>query len=1038
MRLVNKLLRSPSGALHDDQTPPQTPMTPGTPGFDTDSAPFMRPADVNVRHISGIFQPAALSSRGILPKTVVEKPLLPEASKETPPEMLPILSQLAAHNVRPYHEGYFMLLSDLNNDGKAPANRQWEEVFGTLRGTQLATWNATELEQKGADAHPHYINIDDATFKSVPKLPSPGGELSNIIVLSTTMKNRYLMQFSSAQAYQTWTSALRLAMFERTSLQEAYTGALLSCKGTQLNGIRSLLGPTKVRRDGWCSVRFGAGMPWRRVWFMATPGPLLTAKEHKQASVPGLPELSKKERANYGRIAFYESAKNLKKPLAIIVRAHSAYALFPEKAILMDMSSLLKIEGHVIFAGEEKEAKLSMVHVMPDPRPCIQGFEILIRFLIPVFDVFNLYGRPQRLNADKADMRSLLFAMPTLPHVYYCDIADVQMLLSQSGWENWDCKIWIDKIRELLARKIATGYRGLGNIHDFSSDHSSIGAGSFAESSNDKTRAARAVSQPGRMNVPNLQASSSDSLPQSIDSHSTGSHMALGQSQENLIKEVRAKPAGTYNAYGGQPQNTRNQTQFGANQQQAPARPLQVYPKIAPSGRVAPPPPSDIRQPKRPSGSRPMPGHERSQSEGQDPNTLIIAPGSGPLTPTFNNDSWAAKPENRNSEVSVSESFQSASDTLDQNRPNTASTSSVNVFDPGYRRPTANTADPAVANEAKDRAKHNSYAQYSDYIETYIPNQGKTTTNDAAAQRPALLEIKKVEPDVSHAPMPTTPVNVMSPPLSFDSPSAISQARNTESPTSAAPASTFQNPYGTRNYGGASSSDLVAPRSQQQQRRPSGPRDPTAQLQQSPQRKYPNTQAPQTAQPMRVQPAMQQQQQQQPSLGQVFGQLLSQPKMSGVARPHSPGPQGSYGAHPPQHGSPGQQAPLGNPGYNPYAQYSQPPIQSVPNPYAQYSQPPVQSQPKQQGPYPGRPNAPPLMQQPTHSHENLGGRRGPPQQGPYGTHVYAQAQPRPHPPGARRGVPSSPSHRPVAKGQMPPGSTYSHRSDGPYAAVPRS
>lgn len=1035
MRLVNKLLRSPTSDSHDEFAPPQTPMTPGTPGFDTDSAPFMRPADVNVRHISGIVEPAPLSSRGVLPKTVAEKPLLPEASKETPPEMLPILSQLAAHNVRPYHEGYFMLLSDLNNDGKAPANRQWQEVFGTLRGTQLATWNATELEQKGADAHPHYINIDDATFKSVPKLPSPGGELSNIIVLSTTMKNRYLMQFSSAQSYQTWTSALRLAMFERTSLQEAYTGALLSCKGTKLNGIRSLLGPTKVRRDGWCSVRFGAGMPWRRVWFVATPGPLLTAKEHKHSNVPGLPELSKKERSNYGRIAFYENSKNLKKPLAIIVRAHSAYALFPEKAILMDMSSLLKIEGHVIFAGEEKEAKLSMVHVMPDPRPCIQGFEVLIRFLIPVFDVFNLYGRPQRLNADKADMRSLLFGMPTLPHVYYCDIADVQMLLSQSGWEHWDSKIWIDKIRELLARKIATGYRGLGNIHEFSSDRSSVGATSSLESSNGNLRSARAVSQPGRMHVPNLPTSSSDSLPQSLDSQSTGTPIGLGQSQENLIKEVRAGPTGTYAGFGGQAPTARNPPLPAASpyntQQQPPARPLQVYPKVAPSGRVAPPPPSELSQPKRPTGSRPMPSHERSHSEGQNPNTLIIAPGSGPLTPTFNNDSWADKPENRRSEVSVTGSFQSAADSLEQDRPPTASSSSVNVFDPGYRAPVTNTAKLAVGNEAKDRPKHNSYAQYSDYIETYIPNQEKASNNDATGKRPTLLEVKKVDSDLSHAAVPTTPVNIMSPPLGFDSPSAISQSGKAESPTSAAPASTFQNPYGTRNYGGPSPSELSAPQRPQQQRRPSGPRDPAAQLQQSPQRKYPNPQAPQAAQPMRVaQPTIQQQQQPQPQhqqpLGQVFGQLLNQPPAHhGVVRPHSPGPQGSYGAHTPQHGSPGQYgAPHSSPGYNPYAQYAQPP---------------PQSQQKYQGPYPGRPNAPPHMQQqPTHSQESLGRRQGPPQQGPYGTHVYAQAQPRPPPPGGRQFAPSSPSRRPVNKGQAPPGASYNHRSDGPYAAVPRS
>lgn len=987
-----------------------TPMTPGTPGFDTESTPFMRPADVNMRHISGVFEPGPQTARGVLPKTVTEKPLLPEASKETPPEMLPVLSQLAAHNVRPYHEGYFMLLTDLNSDGKAPANREWTEVFGMLRGAQLATYNADELERRGADAQPQYINIDDASFKSVSRLPSPGGELSNIIVLSTTMKNRYLLQFSTQEQYHAWSSALRLSMFERTSLQEAYTGALLSCKGTKLNGIRSLLGPTKVKRDGWCSVRFGAGMPWRRVWVVCTPGPLLTAKEQKQGAVSGERNMSKKERLQLGRVAFYESTKNLKKPLAVIVRAYSAYAIFPEKAMLMDVSSLMKVEGHVIFAGEEKEPKLSVIHIMPDPRPCIQGFEVLIRFLIPVFDVFNLYGRPQRLNADKSDMRSLLFAMPTLPHVYYCDKTDVQMLLSQADWEQWDSKVWLEKIRELLARKISTGFKGLGSIHDFASDRASLG-GTSIESSAANLRSTRAVSQPTRVNVPGLQTSSTDSLPRSIDSQSTPSNTSFAtRSQEPLIKEVsRVTQSSSNSSFGQRPAATGPAggaitasamaggaiaaSGAAAGQQQ---RPPQVYPRVAPSNRQAPaaprPQPGELSMPKRPQGSRPMPSHhERSQSEGQDPNTLIIAPGDGPLTPMLGSgwDPATAQVDKRVSNLSVADSFKSATDSLD--RPATAgdSSSSVNVFDPGYRPPTSGGS--AVANDSKSsRPKHMSYAQYSEYMETYIPPEEKAAAANAAVQpaasgRPTLLEIKKPDPSDLPANMPTTPVNFMSPPLGFDSPAAITQPRAAESPTSATPPSGFQNPYGTRSYNSPNDS-LAAPQRTQQQRRPSGPRDPAAaQLQQSPQRGYPHP-------------------------NQAFGPPLSQ------AQPNS----GQFSPYAQQ----GPYSPAGNassPNTYPGGQ---------PNPYAQGN--PGPGGPKFQGPYPTRPN-----QSPQHSQESLGRRAPPPHGHAGGVPQGMYAQPQPRPPPTRQYMPGSPAaRRPVGKGQPPAGaSAYRPRADGPYAAV---
>lgn len=323
-------------------------------------------------------------------------------------------------------------------------------MFGKLQGNVLSIWDADKLNgaSESGEPTPNYINITDSSFKSISSLPSPSGDLSNIIVLSTTMKNRYLLQFATAKLQQEWTAAMRLSGFEYSSLQEAYTGALLSSKGSKLNGIRTLLAETKFRHEDWVRVRFGSGMPWKKCWTVITPPDM---KKKKKEPLPGT-------------ICFYEDRKKTKKPpLAVITSAWSTFAVYPEKSILVNGSTLIKIEGTVSFM-DAPEPKDTSIFLMPEQHPGVQGFETLIRFLIPVLDVFKLYGRPKRLNADKGDMRSLLFGMPSLPRTQYLEVLDLVMLVGLSGSERWSTQEWIRNIKELLARKIATGYKGTGMV----------------------------------------------------------------------------------------------------------------------------------------------------------------------------------------------------------------------------------------------------------------------------------------------------------------------------------------------------------------------------------------------------------------------------------------------------------------------------------------------------------------------------------------------------------------------------------------------
>lgn len=272
--------------------------------------------------------------------------------------------------------------------------------------------------------------------------------MSNIIVLSTTLKNRFLLQFANSHLLGDWTAAFRLALFEYTSLQEAYTGALLSAKGAKLNGIRTLLHETKYHHEDWVSVRFGAGMPWKKCWTVVTPPNI---KKKKNMPPPGT-------------IAFYEDKKKIKRPpLAVISGAYSTYAVYPQNSVLVDGSTLIKVEGKVAFNDVEGE-KDAAVFLMPEAHPGVPGYETLIRFLIPVLDVFQLYGRPKRLNADKADMRSLLFAMPSLPYTQYLEFKDVQSIVTNNDTSNWTAFEWTRNIKEYLAKKLSSGYKGCGRL----------------------------------------------------------------------------------------------------------------------------------------------------------------------------------------------------------------------------------------------------------------------------------------------------------------------------------------------------------------------------------------------------------------------------------------------------------------------------------------------------------------------------------------------------------------------------------------------
>ncbi|KXT18669.1 hypothetical protein AC579_2669 [Pseudocercospora musae] len=397
-----------------------------------------------------------------------------EVAQDTPPELAPIFSYLNSHSNKLYQEGYFLKLHDLDTRGKPSQDRVWNECFAQLVGTVLSLWDAAALDTAGEDGEvvPTFINLSDASIKMIESLPmngAQGGSLQNVLSVSTAANNRYLLHFNSLNSLTQWTAGIRLAMFEHSALQEAYTGSLIAGKGKYLNNIRQIMERSRFVYDDWARVRFGAGTPWRRCWCVISPPDekefAKSQKTLKKSSAYGRVQLPK------GDIKFYDTRKITKKtkPIATINDAYAAYAIYPQSKPLIDQSTLVKLEGLVTIHGSPETTTEGFVFVMPEVHAAVSGFEMMLRWLFPVYDTFCLYGRPARLIADTLDQRGLMFAMPSNRRYGHLDILDVSGLIHTDGSQHWSERQWRKELRKLTSNRMTA------QVEDRTSPNRAIG-----------------------------------------------------------------------------------------------------------------------------------------------------------------------------------------------------------------------------------------------------------------------------------------------------------------------------------------------------------------------------------------------------------------------------------------------------------------------------------------------------------------------------------------------------------------------------------
>lgn len=482
------------------------------------------------------------------------QPPLMDVARDTLPELQPIFTFLNSHGNKLYQEGYFLKLDDQDTYGRPNADRTWTECFAQLVGTVLSLWDAAELDVAGEDGEvlPKFMNLTDCSIKMIESLPTRSESeppLQNVLSISTAGKNRYLFHFNSHHSLVQWTAGIRLAMFEHATLQEAYTGALIAGKGKALNNINLIMDRTRTKTEDWARVRFGAGTPWRRCWCVITPpDEKEVARVQKQANKKKSAYDRSRPPAVKGNIKFYDTKKTKKAtPIATITDAYSAFAIYPQAKPLIDASTLVKVEGSIMIHSDLPSKSEGFVFVMPEVHPAVSGFEIMLRWLFPVFDTFALYGRPGRLIAETTNTQSLMFAMPKRRRYGYLETLDVAQLISQQGSSEWKESEWRRRMKDVTSERMTKVENGSQPSSRYSSRKST--RNSFGPSrtriqfdDNASIRSSPHIGRGPSPQEPEAEYSRTDSAPPSAadPSHPAGGHYRSASETQVLDRFANA------------------------------------------------------------------------------------------------------------------------------------------------------------------------------------------------------------------------------------------------------------------------------------------------------------------------------------------------------------------------------------------------------------------------------------------------------------------------------------------------------------------
>lgn len=411
-----------------------------------------------------------------------------------PKELVPIVTLINCQNARVYHKGQLYLNIEKNDDA-LEQDLSYQLVDGLVKGNQVI------LYKEGLEStfKPISINLLEASVKIIAS--------ENSLILSSSNKLAYHLKFPELRFLQQWLSSIKLSNFEFTKLNESYTASLLSSKATLLSDLHVLMAETRFQNEEWCNIKFSKNSNWIKCFCVITP-------------------CDKKRKNQYktGTIQFYTSSRAAKKHLICSINTvESCFAVYPNHVDLIDDSTLLKLNGDVtVFnlgmqfddmetpsspisrtnsiksqspgpnsrsrsnsnargnhlrstsissIGSSKSMKgwninNTSLYILPRPHNAVKNFETLIRYLIPLYDSFLLYGRPKRLVAEKFDSSSLLFGLPSLPHTEYLT-SELAFNLVNLDWSNIMNLGEDYKFHDLFANKLKEFYTKNPNFKGF-------------------------------------------------------------------------------------------------------------------------------------------------------------------------------------------------------------------------------------------------------------------------------------------------------------------------------------------------------------------------------------------------------------------------------------------------------------------------------------------------------------------------------------------------------------------------------------------
>jgi hypothetical protein len=283
-------------------------------------------------------------------------------------------------------------------DGRKPAAHLagWTAWYCELVGAILVLWPCIPPLQPTAEyidqvklGKASHVNVTDCDVQTGVETISGGR--AGVFALNTAGCNLYHLQAAPGELVR-WISGIRLACFEASKLHEIYTAALL--KRPQF--LPAVI-PMLDKFSAYVQVRYSGCSEWKLLW-------CVVSKDGASKST-GL--LKKKDKApeleRRGQVLFYETKKS-KKPMLTLCNVYQAYAIYPERPQLVDLSMLCKIEGTVF---QEQPNPASPVR---SPTYCLimaNSPQEMVSFLFSTMSLFKLYNLDLNLPSSFSSRGSL-------------------------------------------------------------------------------------------------------------------------------------------------------------------------------------------------------------------------------------------------------------------------------------------------------------------------------------------------------------------------------------------------------------------------------------------------------------------------------------------------------------------------------------------------------------------------------------------------------------------------------------------------------